>query len=162
MAVKKRKWRDLSRLEQGGIIVGGSIVLYLLYKGLTSEGNVQQAPVDYGQVPIVYTTPGGQGVLWDADPLAMEISNNLEGYNLYVYPETTDKIWKLQDQQLNLLYNHYNTYYAEDQPTLTKLIENEWPDTGGSYNKAVAKLRSLGLNENRSMGYIKLQQLGAI
>lgn len=160
MAVQKRRWRNLSRLEQGGIIVGGSVILYLLYKGLTAESNIIKAPIDYGQVPVVYTTGSGQQVLWDADPLAMEFSNNLEGYNVYVYPETTDKLLKLQDEQIRLLYNHYNTYYAEDYPTLTKLIDNEWPDTAGSYTKAVSRLRSLGLNENA--GYMKLKQLGCI
>jgi len=166
----KRKWKDLSNIEKGGIIIGGGTILYFLYRGVTGLGNVKQAPVDYGQIPTVYDV-NGQGVKWDPDPLAKEIFENLEGYNFFTYPETTDKIRQLQPEQIKLLYNHYNTYYAKDFPTLTRLIDNELPDWEGSYQKTVSKLKSLGLNENAwgnrmqiqpkvSPGYIALMDCG--
>ena len=57
---------------------------------------------------------------------------------------------------MNKNYNHYNQYYAQDEPTLTKLIDNEASDWEGSYRKAVGRLRSLGLNEApNGMDYLR-------
>jgi hypothetical protein len=141
-------WKEFSPITKGAIIGGGGLVLYALYKTYIKKSNIKMAPVDYGQIPVIYTGPGGQPVKWDPDPLAKEISQNFEGWNLNTYPETARKISGLQPEQTKLLYNHYNAYYAEDYPTLTQLIDNEWPDWGGEYTKAVNHLKSFGLNEN--------------
>ena len=141
-----RKNRKLNDTQKVLIVSGSALAGFLLYRvALSFAGtNVKKAPVDYGQIP---TLPNG--VKWDADPLAKEFAENFEGYNLYEYPETTDKLLKLQPDQVKLLYNHYNEYYAKDAPTLTKLIEGEWSYlTSGSYQKAVARLKSLGLNDS--------------
>ena len=142
----KTGWKKLP-LPARVIIVGGAA--YATYKIINSlfGQNVKKAPVDYGQIPAVYQTTGGQSVLWDADPLAKELAAKLEGYNFYTYPETVSKILPLNKDQASLLYNHYNTYYAKDYPTLTTLIANEWGDWSGKYNEAVAHLRSFGLND---------------
>jgi len=141
-------WKDLTPITKGAIIGGGGLVLYALYNTYIKKGNIKAAPVDYGQIPVIYTSPGGQPVKWDPDPLAKEISQNFEGWNLLAYPETARKISALQPEQTKLLYNHYNEYYAEDYPTLTQLIDNEWGDPGGEYSNAVNHLKSFGLNEN--------------
>jgi hypothetical protein len=141
-----KKWKDYGLLEKGAVILGAGAATFAVYSIIKNiRSNVRKAPVDYGQIPEVYQA-GGKPVLWDPDPLAKEIFENIEGYNLNTYPETTDKIRKLNNDQLKLLYNHYNAYYAQEYPTLTKLIAAEWSDWSGSYNKAVAKLRSAGLN----------------
>lgn len=144
-----KKWKDLETWQK--VAVGGAVLGlgFIIYRGIKSfgAGNVQQVPVNPDLLQ--YTTTTGTTMTWNPDPLAKEIYENLDGgWNLYVYPETTDKILKLQDEQIKALYNHYNQYYAEDEPTLTQLIDGEWDDWGGSYAKAVAKLKSLGLNEN--------------
>jgi hypothetical protein len=144
--ILQKKFKDFSLFEKIGTVGGLGIVGYAVYSFIKkTQGNVAKAPVDYGQIPEVYTA-GGKPVLWDPDPLAKECFENFEGYNLYVYPETAEKLLKLNKDQLKLLYNHYNTYYAQEYPTLTKLIASEWTDWSGSYDKAVAKLKSAGLN----------------
>jgi len=145
LAVKGNK--KLGTPEKVGIVAGAGLLTFLVQRTVTSFGgmNVQKAPVDYGQIPTVFDS-AGKPVKWDPDPIAKEIFENMEGYNLYTYPETTNKILSLQPDQIKLLYNHYNQYYADEFPTLTKLIESEWPDWEGSYSKAVARLKSLGLN----------------
>ena len=146
MSIFTKKWKEYGILEKGAVIAGAGIGAYAIYSIVKNlRSNVKKAPVDYGQIPEVFTS-GGKPVLWDPDPLAKEIFENLEGYNLNTYPETTDKILKLNKEQLKLLYNYYNTYYAQEYPTLTKLLASEWTDWSGSYTKAVAKLRSAGLN----------------
>ena len=56
-------------------------------------------------------------------------------------------------------YNHYNQYYAQDYPTLTKLIENEseYPFSG-EYQKAVSHLKSFGLNEGNEFNWAAIGQ----
>jgi hypothetical protein len=145
MSILTKKWKDYGLLEKGAVVLGVGAAGYAVYSIIKNiRSNVKKAPVDYGQIPEVYTS-GGKPVLWDPDPLSKEIFENLEGYNLNTYPETTDKIRRLNDDQLKLLYNHYNAYYAQEYPTLTKLINAEWSDWSGSYAKAAAKLRGAGL-----------------
>lgn len=142
-----KKWRDLSLLQKSAIIGGVGITAYALYKFAKGD-NIKNAPVDYGQIPQVFSS-GGVPILWDADPLAKELFTNFEGYNFNGYPETTDKLIALNNDQLRLLYNHYNTYYANEYPTLTKLLDAEWAGIGNdSYSRAVAKLKGIGLNED--------------
>lgn len=146
---KKKKWRDLSTIQKGGIIVGGGLLAFTLYRGIQSIGgqsNVKKVPVNTDL--LYYTTQGGQTMQWNPDNLAKEFETNFEGYNFSAYPETTDKLLALNDEQIKALYNHYNEYYANDEPTLTQLIDSEWVLSYGynSYGEAVAKLKSLGLN----------------
>lgn len=140
-----RKNNKMSDGAKIATVAGSSLGTFLLVRTIASYSgsNIKNAPVDYGQIPVL---PGG--VKWDPDPLAKEIAENFEGYNLYTYPETAAKISALQPEQLKLLYNHYNNYYAQDYPTLTQLIENEWSDWSGEYNKAVQRLKSVGLNDD--------------
>lgn len=145
MSIFTKKWKEYGLLEKGAVFAGVGLAGFAVYSIVKNiRSNVKKAPVDYGQIPQVYTS-GGKPVLWDPDPLSKEIFENIEGYNLNTYPETTDKILKLNNDQLKLLYNHYNAYYAQEYPTLTKLISAEWSDWSGSYNKAAAKLRGAGL-----------------
>ena len=144
--ITQKKFKDFSFIEKIGTVAGLGVIGYAVYSFvLKAKSNVAKAPVDYGQIPEVYTA-GGKPVLWDPDPLSKEIFENIEGYNWNTYPQTTDKIIKLNKDQLKLLYNHYNEYYAQEFPTLTKLIDSEWSDYEGSYTRAVAKLKSAGLN----------------
>jgi hypothetical protein len=145
MSILTKKWKEYGLLEKGAVVLGVGAAGYAVYSIIKNiRSNVKKAPVDYGQIPEVYTS-GGKPVLWDPDPLSKEIFENLEGYNLNTYPETTNKIISLNTDQLKLLYNHYNSYYAQEYPTLTKLINAEWSDWSGSYAKAAAKLRGAGL-----------------
>lgn len=144
------KWfKGLSPAMQIGLVVVILIVVIVLSRKVKDFLNKPRiAPINWNNVPVVGNDPQtGQGVYWDPDPLAKEIFTNLEGWNLKVYPETAQKILDLQtDDQVRLLYNHYNKNYAKDYPTLTQLIDNEWPDVRGIYKKAVARLKGLGLN----------------
>lgn len=143
--ILNKKWRDYTLLEKVGVGMGLSVLGYAIYNLVTNK-NVKSAPVDYGQIPVVYQS-GGQSIKWDPDPLSKEIFQNIEGYNYFwTYPETADKITKLNSEQTKLLYNHYNQYYAAEYPTLTQLLDAEWDDWYGSYNAAVAHLKSYGLN----------------
>lgn len=138
----RKKWSDLKTWQKAAAIGGAGLVTFILYKGIQSVSggnNIKAAPVDYGQIP---TLPSG--FQWDPDPLAKELAEKLQGYNFYTYPEVTDKILKLNNDQLRLLYNHYNSYYSEGE-TLTELIDGEWDDWSGSYARAVSKLRGQGL-----------------
>ena len=84
---------------------------------------------------------------WSPHTLAVEISKNIEGWNLlYVYPETAEKILELSDDRLKILYDYYNKNYAKDYPTLTQLFENESDDWAGKYDLVVARLKGLNLN----------------
>lgn len=147
----KAGWKKLPLPVRGLIIAGGAYATYKAINALFGT-NVQKAPVNYGQIPSVYTTQGGQQVLWDPDPLAKEIFTNIEGYNMYDYPDTMLKITKLNKDQAGLLYNHYNQYYAVEYPTLTQLIEAEWT-SDPEYRDAAAHLKGFGLNERgKNMG----------
>ena len=103
---------------------------------------------DTGTTTTTPSTPTGQPstVQWNPNILAGEISRNLEGWNLATYPETAEKVLKLTDDQIKLLYVHYNKNFAKDYPTMTQLFENEWDDWGGKYNLVVDRLRAIGLN----------------
>jgi len=102
--------------------------------------------VNMANIPTVGQNSKGEAVKWNPDPLAAEIFKNFEGWNMAFYPETAKKIVDLQtDDQVILLYNHYNKFYADEYPTLTKLLDNEWDDVYGSYADAVARLKGLGL-----------------
>jgi len=144
-----KKWKDYNNIQKGGVIIGSGLLAFVLYKGVQAVGgqsNVRQVPVNTDLLN--YVTQGGQVMQWNPDPLAKEIAENFEGYNFIDYPETTDKINGLQDEQIKALYNHYNEYFASDQPTLTQLLENEWSYIQQkSYRNAVSRLKSLGLND---------------
>lgn len=143
----RKKWSDLSTGEKYFVMGAVAGVGYILYLGMSEafgRGNIENVPVNPDL--LVYETEGGQILQWNPDPLSKEIFENLEGWNAFTYPETTDKIRALQDEQIKALYNHYNNYYAKDQKTLTRLINGEAPDWEGSYAKTVARLKSLGLN----------------
>lgn len=142
-------FKRLTPAFQIAVVLLAVLVVFLAFKKVKALLNSPRvAPINWSNMPIVGTNPNtGQGVYWNPDSLAKEIFQNLEGYNFKVYPETAQKILDLQtDDQVKLLYNHYNTNYAKDKPTLTKLIDSEWPDSGGIYKKAVARLKGLGLN----------------
>ncbi len=138
-----RKWSDLT-LVQKGVIIGTGVGITALIISLSNRpSNIQQVPVNPDL--LYYETQQGNVIQWNPDILSKEIYENFEGWNLYTYPETTDKILQLNDEQIKKLYNHYNQYYAEDEPTLTQLLYGEW-GSGTYYSDAIAKLKSLGLN----------------
>lgn len=155
MAQSKLKtgWKKIPLMGRVAIIGVGSIGAIMLLNKLFGAKNIKKAPVDYGQIPVVYET-GGQNVLWNPDPLAKEIFENIEGYNFYTYPEIMRKVTALNKDQAGLLYNHYNTYYGVEYPTLTQLIEAEWT-WDEDYLNAIAHLKSFGLNERNSYGDAK-------
>jgi len=152
MAQSKLKtgWKKIPLIGRVAIVGVGSIGALMVINKLLGS-NIKKAPVDYGQIPQVFET-NGTGVLWNPDPLAKELATNLEGYNAYTYPETVAKILSLNADQTKLLYNHYNTYYTQDYPTLTQLIAGEWGDWSGTYAKGVNHLKSFGLNERNPYG----------
>lgn len=141
----KKGWKKIPLAGRVIIVGGAAFATYKIINSLFGT-NVKKAPVNYGQIPTVYSTTGGQQVLWDPDPLAKEIHTNIEGYNFYTYPDTMQKISALNKDQASLLYNHYNTYYAKEYPTLTQLIKAEWT-WEQPYLDAVAHLQSFGLND---------------
>ena len=115
-----KSWQRVSIVGGAGLVGWG--VKYLLTKP-------NRVPVDMSQIPAVGVDPiSGTAIQWDPDPLAREAKENWQGWNLYQYPETADKILNLNPNQLKLLYNHYNTYYADGNETLTQLIAGEWSD----------------------------------
>jgi hypothetical protein len=142
----KTTWKKIPLAGRIAIIGVGSIGTIYLFNKLFGATNIKPAPVNYGQIPVVYQA-GGSGVLWNPDPLAKEIFENIEGANFYTYPDTMAKIRVLNADQAGLLYNHYNEYYGKEYPTLTQLIEAEWT-WDEEYLGAIAHLKSFGLNEN--------------
>lgn len=84
---------------------------------------------------------------FNPDALAAEIKEKIEGYNLYVYPELAQDILSLTDEDLEILYYHYNEYYAEEYPTLTQLFDAEWDTWDGDYAHIVTRLEGMGLYE---------------
>jgi hypothetical protein len=151
MAQSKLKtgWKKIPLIGRVAIVGVGSIGALMVINKLLGS-NIKKAPVDYGQIPVVYET-GGQGVLWDPDPLAKEIYATIEGPNFYTYPDVMRKISALNQAQTSLLYNHYNTYYGKEYPTLTQLIKAEWT-WDQDYLDAIAHLQSFGLNERNPYG----------
>lgn len=141
-------WKKLPYWGKIAVAIIALIIILLIAREIKYFWNKPRAvPVNWQNVPVVGTSPTtGQTVYWNPDPLAQELSDKLEGVNLNVYPETVQKILDLQtDDQVKLLYNHYNKKYAKDEPTLTQLIAKEWPDWSGVYKAAVSRLKSLGL-----------------
>lgn len=129
------------------------IIIILLFLAARQVKRVWNRPakvkVDPSNIPALGNDSQGNQVLWDPDPLAREIHDNLEGYNFYTYRETSDKILSLQtDDQVKLLYNHYNKNYAKDYPTLTQLFENEWEYAwdDANYSAVVNRLKALNLH----------------
>lgn len=90
--------------------------------------------------------PEDSAANWHPDPLAKEISQNIEGVNIQTYPDTAAKVLMLSDDKLKRLYAYYNQYYAKDYPTLTQLFQAEWTDFNGLYKKVASRLVKLGLN----------------
>ena len=143
------KWfKMLSPTMKIVIVIIAVIVVIVISRKIREFLNTPKtAKVNWNNIPRVGNDTDGNPVIWNPDPLAKEIYENLEGWNLRVYPETAQKILDLQtDDQVRLLYNHYNKNYAKDKPTLTQLIDSEFPDRKGIYKKAVARLKGLGLN----------------
>lgn len=142
-------FKRLSPTFQIALVIVAIVIIFFSVRKIKELLNKPRiAPVNWSNMPVVGTNPEtGKGVYWNPDPLAKEIYKNFEGWNLKVYPETAQKILDLQtDDQVKLLYNHYNKNYAKDYPSLTQLIDNEWPDVRGVYKQAVARLKGLGLN----------------
>lgn len=141
----KNWFNKLSPMWQVVVVVVALIIVLFIAREVKYFFNKPR--VNRNQIPVVGLGTQGEVIQWDPDPLAAEISENIEGYNLQTYPETAQKILDLQtDDQVKLLYNHYNSRYAKDYPTLTKLFENEWTDWGGTYGKVVSRLKGLNLN----------------
>ncbi len=140
------KFKSAAPVIQLVIVIIAIAALYFIYKKVNEFMNRPRlANVNNSNIPII-GIQNGQQVVWNPDPLAREISENFEGYNFRTYPDTAQKILDLQtDDQVKLLYNHYNTTYAKDYPTLTKLFINEFSDWGGVYAKVVTRLKGLGL-----------------
>jgi hypothetical protein len=126
------------------IVVAIIIALYFLKKAKTFW---ETPAVNMRNIPSIGVSASGEQVKWSPDPLAREIFENIEGYNMSFYPDTAQKILDLQtDDQVILLYNHYNKTYASEHPTLTKLFDKEWDTVYGDYKKVVSRLKGLGLN----------------
>jgi hypothetical protein len=90
----------------------------------------------------------GGGLSWSPNNLAQEIDDNLEGYNLMVYPETAHKVLALNDEQLRTLYHYYNENHAKDYSTMTQLFYHEWDDTlwgKSTYDMVVDRLKAINL-----------------
>lgn len=143
---KYQEWfQNLAPGFQILVVVVVAIVIYMIYQELKMI--ITRPRVNKSNIPVTGLGSGNEIVQWNPDPLAQEVYQNLEGYNLNVYPETAQKILALQtDDQVKLLYNHYNDNYAEDYPTITKLFDKEWSDWGGYYKKVVSRFKSLGLD----------------
>ncbi|HLW38821.1 MAG TPA: hypothetical protein VKX31_00425 [Brumimicrobium sp.] len=140
----KEQFNKLNPYIQAGIIAILIFIAFQVYKELKYW--ITKPRVNSSNIPVIGLGQSGEIVQWDPDPLAAEISQYLEGPNFNVYPEVVGGILDLQtDDQVILLYNHYNSKYMQSK-TLTALIDGEWPDWGGVYKKAVARLRGLGLN----------------
>jgi len=142
-----RNEKKMKSAAKFGVVAGSALGTFLIIRTVKSFGgtNVRKAPVNYGQIPTVFNS-AGVAVKWDANPLAKEIYAAYEGYNATYNPIPAAKIMLLDDNQVALLYNYYNAYYAVEYDTLTKLIDAEWQDWGGHLKRAVIRLRSLGLN----------------
>jgi hypothetical protein len=78
MAQSKLKtgWKKIPLIGRVAIVGVGSIGALMVLNKLLGT-NIKKAPVNYGQIPVVYET-GGQNVLWDPDPLAKEILKTLK------------------------------------------------------------------------------------
>lgn len=141
----KKFWSGLNKNQKRNIIIGivALIVGFIVYRVLKKR-QYTNVPFDKNNIPHIQTGVS-TSIPWNPRPLAEEIYENLEGYNLYVYPETSEKILKLNDDQIIYLYNVYNQDFAEEYDTLTQLFENEWNQSLGKYDKVVARLKSLGL-----------------
>lgn len=125
------------------------VIVFVFYKNY-KKLKYTTVPFDANNLPQIQTGGNGQSIPWNPEPLAREVFENIEGYNLRVYPETSEKILNLNNDQLIYLYNYYNRYLAQEYDTITQLFENEWNGWtgfgGGMYNEVVAKFKSLGLN----------------
>ncbi|MCH2226008.1 MAG: hypothetical protein MK066_14665 [Crocinitomicaceae bacterium] len=132
------------------LIVAIIILLYSLREAKRWWEQPKEKKVNFANVPAVggINNSNTDQVTWDPDPLAAEIAANLQGYNFWtIYPETSEKVLDLQtDDQLILLYNHYNNKYAEDGETMTALFAGEYDQSRGKYDMVVKQLRKLGLH----------------
>lgn len=139
-------WNDLNTKQKRNIIIGiiALITAYFVYRFVRKQ-QYTNVSFDRQNIPQVPTGSQGQTISWNPRPLAEEIFQNIEGWNVILYPETADKILALNNDQTIYLYNFYNQYLAQEYPSLTQLFDNEWDDWSGKYNKVVARLKGLGL-----------------
>ncbi len=153
--MKVQKWSQYEQGEKLGIIGAGIVVLGSAF--LIANSYRRQVKIDWEQIPVVGYDYSGNPILWSPQQLANELADNLQGYNLFTYPETVRKINVLRNEQTKLLWNYFNRYKVEtggnllnrlilsEGRTLTSLIESEWTDWGGDYERAISKFKSLGL-----------------
>lgn len=125
-------------------IVIGILVIVIIWvvvsKVIKALNKPKFAKVNQDNLP---TVPNGSGgaIPWDPDPLARELYDKIcNGYNVFTYPEVTDRINALpNDDAVRALYNHCINNYNFDP---IRCLQSEWPDWGGSYARALSRIKS--------------------
>ena len=86
----------------------------------------------------------GSGKKRDVRPLVDSIYTNLEGVNVWIYPEIVNQLVNLSDEELQDAYDYFQREYgATTGMTLTAFIDAEYD--GGEYEPAISKLERKGL-----------------
>lgn len=150
--MKKGGWKSYTPGEK--VLTVGYFGLIAASIGVIIQSYDRQVKIDWTKIPVIGFATNGNPLYWSPQPLATELAENLQGVNLLTYPETVRKINVLNNEQVKLLWNYYNKFLVRsgvgamllgEGRTLTSLIDNEWTDWGGDYERAVARFKSLGL-----------------
>lgn len=81
--------------------------------------------------------------LRDPRPLIDQIYEKIEGYNLYYYPEVINKLANLNQEEMAIAVNYYNSEYKYvTGESLYEFIDGEWH--AGMYDPALEKLERYG------------------
>ncbi len=154
--MKLQPWSKYDANEKVGIVLVSLLIL-----GSTAaiaQSYDRKVRIKWADVPVIGMDAGGKVVYWSPQPLAEQLARNLQGFNVFTYPETVRQINALRTEQVKLLWNYYNKYLVgsvqrnllsrfilNEGRTLTSQIESEWTDWGGDYDRAVSKFKSIGL-----------------
>lgn len=132
--MKQPKWLQIVL-----VIVVIIVIWIVVSKILKAVNTPKYAKVNENNLP---TIPDGNGgsIPWDPDPLAKDLYDKIcNGYNLFTYPEVTDRVIQLpNDDAVRALYNHCLNYYGFDP---IRCLDAEWSDWEGSYSRAASRFK---------------------
>jgi len=145
----KNFWDGLDTWQKWAVGILSLVILYGAARWIASIGSgPRDENVDWANVPDIGTDDQGQPVKWNPDPLANDLYSCMDGANVLTGCEHLyQDLLNLQtDDQVRLLYNHFNENYASEGEDLISWINSEWytsfgTDLGKTRNEAVARLK---------------------
>jgi hypothetical protein len=143
------KWKILISIS----IILTIVVGVMIYKKRKESGEITTALGLFNRAPsipdsatnpiesatTIGTPPSSTTSFRDPRPLVNQIYENLDGMNLFQYPEIVNKLANLSVEELTYAYDYFNEEYGGvTGKTLYEFIEAEWGE--GVYDPALERL----------------------